>query len=304
MHAFALAAVVFAFGSQPPLLDDLVEHDRRIVLGGQSFEIVKHYKRIHGRGDADGRTLTLIEIVSAAGAIAYREELSYSIEQRDFVETCDVGVDVLDGSNAKGLLLDMGCLPSAPLAGGPWRVLRLTGSVFVPVGKPLTAEGKLNGFVPGAITRLGTATQILPDTLHIRVWTGYFFVEVPIRIDWLQGDLAIARRCYSQTGHGFVEDGCEVPLTDIQRVPSERELTFVRLFSEAGETTTADHIVVKRDSRVEFLAAKVLVTRDASPEMIGLSVNDDVWLKVRIDGVEGWIHTVEDFNALGIYQSG
>jgi hypothetical protein len=37
---------------------------------------------------------------------------------------------------------------------------------------------------------------------------------------------------------------------------------------------------------------------------IGLGVGDDIWVKLRIDGREGSIHTVEDLQAIGLYQAG
>ena len=50
---------------------------------------------------------------------------------------------------------------------------------------------------------------------------------------WWEGGLALGQRCLYQTGHGFAEGGCEMPVEDVERAPSEQELTFVRLFSES-----------------------------------------------------------------------
>ncbi len=32
----------------------------------------------------------------------------------------------------------------------------------------------------------------------------------------------------------------------------------------------------------------------------GVAADSDLWLKVRIDGKEGWMHSEEDFRALGL----
>ncbi len=32
----------------------------------------------------------------------------------------------------------------------------------------------------------------------------------------------------------------------------------------------------------------------------GAAGNGDVWLKVRIDGKEGWVYSEEDFSAIGL----
>jgi hypothetical protein len=33
---------------------------------------------------------------------------------------------------------------------------------------------------------------------------------------------------------------------------------------------------------------------------VGWAPNDELWLKVRIDGKEGWMHGEEDFHAFGL----
>ena len=62
------------------------------------------------------------------------------------------------------------------------------------------------------------------------------------------------------------------------------------------------HVVVKKDSQVEILAGKVFVTLEESKSGINLGVGPDIWVKVRIDGKEGWIHTEEDLQAVGLYR--
>jgi hypothetical protein len=68
----------------------------------------------------------------------------------------------------------------------------------------------------------------------------------------------------------------------------------------------AKHVVVEPNSKVEFLGAEVPITwsEDAKNICFGVAQNGDTWLKVRIDGVEGWIHTQEDFDAIGLPLSG
>jgi hypothetical protein len=85
----------------------------------------------------------------------------------------------------------------------------------------------------------------------------------------------------------------------------EQDMTFVRLFAESNERTGPPaHVVVKKDSTVEILAGKALITWQEEKDAITMGVGDDVWVKVRIDGKVGWIHSVEDLNAIGLYQSG
>ena len=249
--------------------------------------------------------LASLEIVNAAGEVQHQESFPYSADPNGDSESCSADVQFLEGSNGKGILLSEGCLPSAPMSGGPWQIFGVVKGKLVLIGKPLVTEGELGDFVPGAINRIGTVTQILPDTLQIRVWTGYFFATAQVRVDWFQGTLALAQHCFYQTGHGFAEGGCEMPVEKVERMPSDQELTFVRLFTESNENTGPPaHVVVKKDSRVEVLAAKVQIVWDDGRDAISLGAGGDIWIKVRIDDKEGWIHTDEDLNAIGLSQSG
>ena len=86
---------------------------------------------------------------------------------------------------------------------------------------------------------------------------------------------------------------------------STKALPFVRLRREADESTgVTQHVVVKRDSKAEFLGAEAEVVEKENAGNVSLGVSDDVWLKIRIDGREGWIHTQEDFQAIGLPQAG
>jgi hypothetical protein len=211
-------------------------------------------------------------------------------------------VKVISGSNGAGFLLDMACAASAPDSGGPWQILSLTNGKISPLGKPFSASGQIVDFVPGEIKKIGNLTQILPDELRIRLFTGYFYVSVALRVGWWEGGLALAQHCFYQTGHGPAPDGCEMPVEDVERQPSEQELTFARMFRESNAQGIPEHVVVKKDSQVEILAGKVFVTLQESKSGISLDVGPEIWVKVRIDGKEGWIHTEEDLQAVGLYR--
>jgi hypothetical protein len=64
------------------------------------------------------------------------------------------------------------------------------------------------------------------------------------------------------------------------------------------------HVVVRRNSKVEILATEGEVRWQEEANGVGLNPGEDFWLKVRIDGVEGWIHTQEDFLAIGLPSAG
>lgn len=288
-----------------PALEDIEERKGPFIAGRQTFTIVMHSKRLPGKKSEFSEALASLDIVDASGIVQHHEEFPHAIENGEFTDTCSVTINPLVGSNGAGLLLDTGCLPSAPLSGGPWQVLGVMNGKLTPIGKPLYAEGEVGDFVPGKVNHIGSVTQILADELRIRLHTGYFFVSVPVFVNWMQGKLALGQHCFYQTGHGMAEGGCEMPVEDAERHPGEQEMTFVRLFTESNEQIGAPaHVVVKKDSKVEILAGKVFVKWEEAKDTIGLGVGDDIWVKVRIDGKEGWIHTDEDLQAIGLYRAG
>lgn len=286
-------------------LEDIEERQGPFTMTGQSFNVVLHYKCFPNKSGLDSRTLVSLDIQDATGEIQYRKSFPYAAEEGTFTDSCSAGVRPLRGNSGKGFLIEWGCSPTAPLAGGPWQIIGVVEDKLVPIGKPLVTEGEWDEFVPGTITRIGNLTQILPDMIKIRVWTGYFFVSVPVRIDWHGGKLAPGEHCIYQTGRGFAEGGCEMPVYEVRLIPQEQEMTFVRMFRESNERCgPAAHIVVKKDSEVAVVAGKVLIIWKEVRDVVCLSVGEDVWVKVRIDGKEGWIHTPEDLNAIGLFASG
>ena len=82
----------------------------------------------------------------------------------------------------------------------------------------------------------------------------------------------------------------------------------MRMFQEPEEGFgTPKHVVINPNSKIEFLTAEVPVVWQMDANNIFISPEDafgGTWLKVRIDGQEGWIHSQEDFQAVGLPQSG
>jgi hypothetical protein len=276
-------------------------------IGAQDFTVVLHLKRVaQVRPDRpEESALSGLAIQDASGAILHQEMFSYALEAGAFSESCMASAQLLKGGFATGLLIGVACWPSAPSSGEVWELFGLLNGKLSRLGKPFTTDGAFLGLIPNPPQKRGRATLFLPDVMHFRVWTGNFHVTVPVRVDWMQGRLMPGQRCFEQTGNGLRESGCEVPV-EVERVPSDQDLTFVRLFAEASAGMGVPrHIVVRKDSRVEILGAKIKLSWDASHEVIFFGVDDqDPWLKVSIDGQEGWIHTQEDFDAVGVPQAG
>ena len=288
-------------------LEDAEQRLGPFPIGGQDFTVVLRLKRLARAqpGRPEEPALSGLAIHDASGAILHQETFPYALEAGAFSESCTASAQLLKGGFATGLLIGVSCWPSAPSSGEVWELFGLLNGKLSRLGKPFTTDGAFLGLIPNPPQKRGRATLFLPDVMRFRVWTGNFHVTVPVRVDWMQGRLMPGQRCFEPTANGLRESGCEVPV-EVERVPSDQDPTFVRLFREANTGMGVPrHVVVRKDSRVEFLGAKIKLSWDASHEVLFFGADDrDPWLKVSIDGQQGWIHTQEDFDAVGVPQAG
>ena len=287
--------------------ENLEDFDRQLGpfdLEGQRFTVVLRKKRVPGGTAPDTQeTLARLEIRDANGTVHYKGSFPYQVSGNQFIETTDATAEALEGTQGAGLLVTYGVLPSTPLGGESWQVFGLFDRRLVPFSKPIVAEGQLVNDSPGVSgVRTSKEPNFKPDILRLRVWTGNFFVIVPLRVDWLLARMNLAWRCSTLTPKGprpICEYGVEA-----SRIPSQVDPTFVRLFPEPSEGFIPAHVIVKKDSTVEILATEAEVVWSEYPDFVDIAIAEDAWLKVRIDGREGWIHTQEDFQAIGLPQAG
>ena len=279
-------------------LEDVEQRLGPFEVGELRFTVVLHVKRVRGeQADPDWQTtLGALEIVDDAGRVHYRRTLPYELAGSQFTEPTSVTVESLVGKRGTGLLLTYGVIPSAPLGGQSWQVFGLAEGRLVPFGNPLSLDGDLvNRTARESSVRTTEEPRRDGDTLRFRVWTGNFFAVYSVLVDWPRAQLAPAWRCPRSCDYALEAD----------RVPQEDELTFVRLYVEPDEGMGAPaHVVVEQDSAVELLECSGVVRWEQDERGIGLAPGDDFWIKVRIDGREGWIHTQEDLLAIGLPQAG
>lgn len=294
-----------------PAVAPLEDFGRRIgpfTIKRQNFTVVLHMKRARvpgARAVASEETVIRMEIRDDAGNIHYAKSFPYKLEGAHFVETTGISVQLLEGRQERGLLITYGEDPSTPLGGASYQVFGMFNGKLVPFSKPIAMEGNLIQPEPNSENVVTTSTEpdLQAEVVRFRVWTGNVFVIIPVRVDWMLAKVRPAWQCYRMTAHGM-RPQCQFKV-EADRRPSENELSFVRLLSGPEEETgIAEHVVVKKDSRVEILEASGEQVWEETNKRIVLGVGEDLWLKVRLDGKEGWIHTQEDFNAIGLPQAG
>ena len=64
------------------------------------------------------------------------------------------------------------------------------------------------------------------------------------------------------------------------------------------------HLIIRKDTKVEFIFAYTKVEVKSSGNWTSITIDKMPWLKVRIDGEEGYVKDAEDLQALGLRQSG
>jgi hypothetical protein len=252
--------------------------------------------------------LAALEIRDAAGNASYQKVFSYAIDQGHFQSSLSASARLASGKTGTGLVIHYVERTAAAQTGQietreSWQLFGLVNGKLAALGKPApigvpAAGGQFMGVMMRAAN--GTVSVIgQPDTIEVRAWTGYFYLFVPLRVDWSHGGLAQGQRCMEMIGGGLKEVGCDMRVEAVRKPPTD-EFTFVRFFVEANENLgSVEHVVVRKDSKVEILGARAITTWNENGELIQ-PIIADVWLHVHIDDRAGWIHGEEDFSAAGL----
>ena len=286
----------------------LEDFERRIgplKIKDQSFTVVLHMKRVRvARAVGSEETVERMEIRDQAGNVHYEKTFPYDVEGDHFAETREIEARVLEGNQGSGILVTLEVEPSTPLGGATYQVFGLLNNKLVPFSQPLSMEGDLiqPEPTPEKVVKTSSEQGLQDDVLRFRVWTGNVFVMIPARVDWLQAKMQPAWQCSKMSSHGALPV-CRLSVEAEPR-PLDNDLSSVRLYPEAGEEIrTAEQFMIKKNSKVEILEAEGELVWQEGEEQVTLKVAEDLWLKVRIDAKEGWIHSQEDFTAVGLPQA-
>jgi hypothetical protein len=290
-------------------VEDAEQHAGPFAIAGQSCTVVLHEKQLANVSDPTfARTLTGVEITDAAGNVLYQKVFSYVIEQGRFQRSFSGSVQPASGKTGTGLVIYYReqtevSQTSALQTREFWQLFGFANGRLAPLGKPAPiGAGMTGGPFMGVMMRASNGIVSVigqPDTIEVRAWSGYFYVFVPLRVDWGHGGLAQGQRCMEMIGAGLKEVGCDMRVAAVRKPPAD-EFTFARLFVEANENLgSVEHVVLQKDSKVEILGARAISTWNENDELIQ-PIIADLWLHVRIDDRAGWIHGEEDFSAVGL----
>jgi len=294
-------------GSVAPGLEDLEQRLGPFSLVGQSFSVVLHNKRLRAASNpALRQTLAALEIRDQAGATLYQRTFPAEVQGGNFRQAVTATAQLLPGGNFAALLIRYVAAPAAPESAESWQLFHFLGGKLVQFDKPVSRNpgpGPFRGAIAmGASGATPVGFGVQGDLVELRVWAGNFYVMVPMRVDWPHSHLVPGEQCFEMEAGGLREKGCDLRVEAHPKL-AETDTRFVRLFHDSRENEyDARHLVLEKDSKIEFLGAKAIVTwiADGDAMKIGLS---DLWLKVLIDSNDknlGWIHGEEDFAVVGL----
>jgi hypothetical protein len=202
----------------------------------------------------------------------------------EYVEAKGLSAYLLQGRGRPMVLLVFGVVPSPPGRGVVYRIYG-----FDKEGafrEALTLEPHGDGVMNPIDARTGTIALADGLFLDVSVWVGAFAIRV--------------RYAYDEAGHRFtVRSTCSPPLSprldrEAMRAAIEQHGQLrVELFEGAGGRGGHHSVPLTEKSRVTLL--------EGCAPNLGAAGPPDVWLKVEVDGKNGWVSESE-FPKLGLGQ--
>jgi hypothetical protein len=250
-----------------------------------------------GPFDVNGRRCTVVvyktpteffAIVDNSGRTLYRMDLPSKGESG---WTVTVRAQGLEGAKWRGILLRHSFSPSAPGDMDSIQIFVERGQTVAPLSPPLGARGFLEPLQAG--DGPGSVRLLKNDTFIVVVWIGRFGVRVPFQVDAAGGQVAPVRLS------GRFDPYLEGNPSFWQQVGGT-----VRLYSDVHSNTAPVEVIIDANSEVCFtdcFARLRWPPADSQDMKESLRIGiEEAYLKVAIDGTEGWVKHPGDLFTLGL----
>ena len=290
-------------------------HERQLgpfKINKREFTVILKLLKYQGAPKCFDETVESFSIVDKKGEVHYQKSFNVEYGNGSFAESIGIWAYALDSVGRKvflyesgrlkeviskghagvGLILYYGIDPSAPSSGVSCQVFALKGDHLVSLFSPLTAYGQIYELPHGSNPN---ARRLFDgNTMRFGVWTGWFEVIVPVKV---------LDRLRIVPLHHYLTYGYDAFDVRVERRHSEEE-TFVRFFKSPEISSIPRHVIIKKDTKIEFLLAYARISIGSGSAQSVISTDRMPWLKVRIDGKEGYVRDAEDLLALGIQPAG
>jgi hypothetical protein len=305
------------------LLHDSVTRQGPLSLGDQRYTVQFLYKVLQERPSSAAAsatppsTLARFDIVASPGGSLYHQEFPYDVSQGRFQRHLTASASLLSGNGGTALVIRFLDQPnreggnSGKTATESWQLFSVVNGQLHPFG-PLLPLGHgsditVGGTLAAVMTKGGIAVMPIASTaevLALRVWTGNFYASVPVRFDWPHGQWGEGQQCYRNSEGTLAETGCILPVQANPRpLPADADFPFVQLFpAPDGNASNSTNVLITPNKPVEFLEMQAITRwHPEGPQGQRVSCSfSEVWLRVRIDGNEGWVHGQDALAALGL----
>jgi hypothetical protein len=318
---FFLAFHIGMHAQQPPQPKDAAVMDRTDSLGpflleGRSFTVTLQWRAFTDAemaldSDCGKGTVDSMEIRNGSGAVVAARSFGFRPPSDNHCESRNVSAALLKGSSHTGLLIlyNDTSWPAAPTTYTDTR-FQLFGVVNGQL-RSFHHEMLVNYFlnhdevfdVRQELRRIAPL-DAFSDVWTLPVWAEHFNVLYPIRIDWSVGKLEPLKECSRLSPRAFCPYAVE-PITSFERGP---ELTGILHLcaSRTEPCLDGEELKVAQERQITMQSgfANILWDHERLPGewQLGASNNegeDQVWLKLQVNGSEGWIHHANDYRELG-----
>lgn len=308
--------------AEPRVIDN-ISREGPFPLDAQQFTVVLHNKLLldnsHRPPTAANSTSTLssLQILDGQGTSVYQESFPFNLDQGHFTPTFSGSASLLSGTGGTALVIrflerpgpsPVTKSPPAPLAKESWQVFGLVNGHLVPFGAILPLGHGTDITVGGtlAAVMITNGIELVPmastaEVLAFRVWTGNFYALVPVRFDWPGGKWGEGQECYTTSNGTLTERGCLMRLeASPQPLPIGADPVYVNLF-EAPDGNVRNSLTVGLgpDSHPEFLDMMAIVQWQSEGQRVDCAFRN-LWLRIRLNGKEGWVYGQEALDALGL----
>jgi hypothetical protein len=258
------------------------------MIEGHAFTVrlsVICYKDTRHTGmcdEDDQETVKWMKILDENGKDRFSK--SFTVAFAHQVERHVVEATLLEGRDHQALEIRYERLPSRANSGESIQVFAMRDGALAALNEePLEYYGQLGELPPGTWKKI-SRRLLADDTFPIYELTSYFYVAVPVRLDWKDFRLV-------PQASGEFEVAQQPPF---RRRPDIMADGYIHLYPSPDSTTTPVGINVTPKTSVEVLKARFAGAPDKH------SSASDTWIEIRIDGKVGWILGVDEYTAVGL----